>query len=93
MSCNCKNKVFVPETVLCMFCSPTCHWWNKKSSCFVYHCGNKEILSDPPEWALVHSRKATVGDSILGEIIEDAEYICVRSCFCNQKQCPLFTSR
>ena len=49
------------------------------------------MLTDPPEWAYGNTRKATVGDSPTGAIIEDADYIAVRSCFCRCGKCKHFT--
>lgn len=93
MTCGCK-KVSVPadapSATDCRFCVRTTTWWAPHKSCYVFRCSNQLMLTDPPEWAYGNTRKATVGDTPNGTIIEDADWISVRSCFCNGKRCKNF---
>ena len=49
------------------------------------------MKTDPPEWAFGNTRRPTVGDSPHGDIIENADYIAVRSCFCRCDRCKHYT--
>lgn len=88
MKCHCQFSA----QQHCQFCTETQNWWGRYTACYVYHCSNPAILTDPPEWAYGNTRKATVGDSSTGRVIEDADYIAVRSCFCRCERCKHFVS-
>lgn len=76
----------------CKMCTETRVWWNRGESCWVFRCRNvTKMLTDPPEWAFGNTRRATVGDSPAGDIIENADYIAVRSCFCRCGRCKHYT--
>lgn len=80
------------NTMTCQYCTLTETRWRKYSACSVAHCANLQLmLSDPPIWAVGGTRKATSDDTISGMIIENANYICVRSCFCRREKCPHYT--
>ena len=94
MPCNCPKTTDAPiEEHGCLFCTPTRVWWNRGQSCLVNRCYNVEkMLTVPPEWAVGATRRATVGDLPNGAVIEDADYIAVRSCFCRCGKCPHYTT-
>ena len=76
----------------CRYCQQTETKWRKYSACSVAHCSNLEsMLTDPPIWAVGGTRRATADDTAGGKIIEDADYICVRSCFCRKEKCKHYT--
>ena len=95
MTCGCGKDRSAAQVKLsgCRFCCPGAVWWRPKVSCYAWWCYNPLILSDPPEWAYGNARKATAGDAFDGEIVEGADYIVVRSCFCREEKCPHFISR
>lgn len=73
-------------------CEKTSVWWSPNHACYVFRCHNlAKMLADPPEWAFGNTRRPTVGDSPNGAVIEDADYIAVRSCFCRCDRCKHFT--
>lgn len=89
MPCNCPRDDRAAIAVSdCRYSTPTRVWWNRGQSCMTNRCANPLLLTDPPEWAFGNTRRATVGDSPTGAIIEDADYIAVRSCFCRCGKCP-----
>ncbi len=90
MTCGC-NKETSGGQPDCAFCCRTRVWWNRGYACYAWRCYNVEkMLTAPPEWAVGATRRATVGDVATGTILEDADYIAVRSCFCNCKRCKHF---
>jgi len=89
MTCRCKQTNPTGRD-LCRFCTPTSVWWNRNETCWLWHCSNPAMKTDPPEWAFGNTRRATVGDSPAGAILPDADYIAVRSCFCRCERCPHF---
>ncbi|MBR5626368.1 MAG: hypothetical protein IKW74_01945, partial [Thermoguttaceae bacterium] len=95
MTCGCgKDRSAVQvRSSGCRFCCPTAVWWRPNVSCYAWRCYNPLMLSDPPEWAYGNTRKATVGDVPFGAIIEGADYILVRSCFCQRGRCKHFMTR
>ena len=84
MTCGCgKDRLSVQvRSNGCRFCCPSSVWWRPKVSCYAWRCYNPLMLSQPPEWAF--------GDSFDGEIVEGADWIVVRSCFCRREMCPHF---
>ena len=80
----------------CLYREATDLPWNKSapsgSCCKIVHCRHPEAVADPkklgPETGL-HARIAT-SDDYFGEIIQ-ADYCNVRSGYCNQKSCALWT--
>lgn len=93
MTCECKKEMPEPERAgLCIYCCPTETWWRRYTACYVFRCSCPSMLTDPPEWAFGNTRRATVGDSPTGAIIEGADYIAVRSCFCRCGKCPHYTT-
>lgn len=40
-------------------------WFPWTPQCLVVHCRNRRLLSEPPDWAITSSRKATVGDVLI----------------------------
>ena len=95
MACNCPSSgmpVRGPAAAKCRFRTETRVWWAPRKSCYVFRCANPAMLTSPPEWAFGNTRKATVGDSPGGEIIEGADWIAVRSCFCRCAKCPHFSA-
>lgn len=95
MTCGCKKNGATqnaPSETDCRFCVKTSVWWARHKSCYVFRCSNPIMLSDPPEWAYGNTRRATEDDSPNGQVIEDADYIAVRSCFCRCGKCPHYTT-
>ena len=90
MTCKCSK---LRSGSYCRFCTPTSVWWNRNESCWVWRCTNPAMLTDPPEWAFGNTRRATVDDSPTGAVIEDADWVAVRSCFCTSEQCKHFCTR
>ena len=90
MACKCRQTNPKGRN-LCRFCGTTPNWWSPRHACYLWHCSNPAMLTDPPEWAFGNTRRATVGDSPTGEILENADYIAVRSCFCRCDRCKHFT--
>lgn len=95
MTCGCVQdpgqvRGRVPSPAGCRFCTETRVWWAPHKSCYVFRCSNPVMLTDPPEWAFGNTRRATVGDTPKGAVIEDADWIAVRSCFCRCEKCPHF---
>lgn len=96
-NCNCKTQKD-EKSYLCCFADPTIRQWNKNNmNCQVVRCRNKDaFLSSPPTWAVHSVRKATIGDEYdplrpaEEQVIPNAGYVCVRSCFCNRRNCPHF---
>ena len=95
MTCGCgKDRSAVQvRSSGCRFCCPTAVWWRPNVSCYAWRCYNPLMLSQPPEWAFGNARKATVGDAFDEAIIEGADWIVVRSCFCREEKCSLFETR
>lgn len=91
MTCGCKKEMESEQTGLCRHCCPTDTWWRRYTACYVYRCFCPLMMSDPPEWAYGNTRRATSDDTAGGKIIEDADYICVRSCFCRKEKCKHYT--
>ena len=94
MTCGCKKNPEPGETspmADCRFCTRTSVWWARHKSCYVWRCSNPAMLTDPSEWAYGNTRKATEGDSPNGKIIEGADWIAVRSCFCRCDRCKHYT--
>lgn len=93
MACNCKKKTPPVVKSPCRFSKTTGKPWNAGFICSVWRCYNVDkMLADPPEWAYGGTRRATVDDSPKGAVIEDADYIAVRSCFCRCGKCPHYTN-
>lgn len=92
MVCRCRQTNPAGRN-LCRFCTPKTVWWSPQHACHAWLCSNPAMLTDPPEWAFGNTRRATVGDSPNGAVIENADYIAVRSCFCRCGKCPHFTPR
>lgn len=71
----------------CSYCKKTdVLWLPNANKCRVYHCyykGDKIVAHG-------HARYATDNDSIDGNII-NANYLCVRSCYCNPS-CYAYTT-
>lgn len=71
----------------CKYCEITDNIWLPHiANCRVYHCyykGNIQVAHG-------HARYATDNDAIDGNII-DADYLCVRSCYCNPS-CYAYTT-
>ena len=64
---------------VCRYCKPTHHrWLPNLANCFVCHCYYKG------KWQVArgHARWPTENDEFKGKRIE-ADYICVRSAYCN----------
>ena len=92
MACKCSKEGTGPRRVSkCRFSTPTSVWWARHHSCYLWHCSNPAMKTDPPEWAFGNTRRPTVGDSPHGDIIENAGYIAVRSCFCRCDRCKHYT--
>lgn len=88
MSCPCKKS---KRKVYCKYAQPTDTRWALNENCYVNRCYNKDkLLSEPPSF-YPSIRIATKGDKINGEILPNAEYIAVRSCYCYEDSCPHFT--
>ncbi len=93
MACGCQKDFAGAEKLLssrCRFCTPTSVWWAPHKSCYAWRCSNPAMLTDPPEWAFGNTRRATEGDSPHGAVLEGADYIAVRSCFCRCDRCKHF---
>lgn len=79
----------------CRFAMPTqTKWLPWLDDCLVVHCSLSAARATPAAFvADGHVRKATPGDTLLrpeggfADVIENADYVCVRGCFCNTKFC------
>ncbi len=91
ITCSCPKPDKMGHVSECKFVTPTNVWWGKNLSCYAWRCSNPLMLTDPPNWAYGNSRRATVGDVISGALIENANYIAVRSCYCKCSRCKHFT--
>lgn len=78
----------------CRWCEPTAVKWSPRRSiqCFAFRCHLPEARRYPgPAFvASGNARIATVGDTLTGAIIPDADYIAVRSCFCGVRTCAFY---
>lgn len=91
----------IRRSVLCRFCEPTeVKWLARGVRCFVFHCRFEEAVRGKSA-ALVasgHVRIATKNDVVIldapvsDQIIEGADYVNVRSCYCNNKNCAYYES-
>ena len=66
---------------ICKYAEPTEHEWLPTArKCQVWHCYRP---LDDQQVAHGHVRYATINDDPGGQIIEGANYICVRHIYCN----------
>lgn len=65
-------------------------WMPGVEGCHVVSCSNPAIIDNPPTWKS-SIRKATLDDEFTldpSRIIDNADYVAVRGCFCNRQNCP-----
>lgn len=102
MACGCGKKCndkiksnHVAIGGLCRFAKPTNRPWLKSIArgCYITRCSHPSAVKSAGAIgaSAIHTRLAA-NDDYFGDIIDNAGYINVRSCVCNERDCALWFS-